>query len=114
MFFNEPETPDVDCDAPSYPIVRACRGLGFNCPEDVRWCHMTPAPPPRRHTSEGVFNFQAWKAFFTKAEPKGPSCFCGTPMPRLESYTFTLLSGKEMRYLLGQCTNCRTIYWNEA
>lgn len=112
MNFNEPETPDVDCDAPPYPIVRACRGLGFLAPEDVRWCHVVPVPrqptPP-----ESVFTIQAWKSFFSKTPLKGPACSCGRELPRLESFTFTLLSGKEVRYLLGQCGTCRRIYWKE-
>jgi len=113
MFFNEPESVDLDCDAPPYPIVRACRGLGFRTPEDVRWCHVGPAlrqPAP----PEGVFNLQAWKSFFGKAGPKGPSCSCGQELPRLESYTFTLLSGKEIRFLLGQCQRCSAMYWKEG
>jgi hypothetical protein len=31
---------DVDCDAPSYMIVQACRQLVMQSPEDVRWCRM--------------------------------------------------------------------------
>ena len=31
---------EVECDAPPYPIVRACRKLGLIAPEDVRWCGM--------------------------------------------------------------------------
>jgi hypothetical protein len=32
---------DVCCDAPPYPIVKACAQLGFLMPEDVRWCQMS-------------------------------------------------------------------------
>src|SRR4051812_46320857 len=31
---------DVVCDAPSYPVVRACGRLGFHDPQDVRWCRV--------------------------------------------------------------------------
>jgi hypothetical protein len=113
MNSNEPESPDIDCDAPAYPIVRACRGLGFHAPEDVRWCHVPPVSR-RPARSESVFNLQAWMAFFSKSAPKGPTCSCGRELPRLDSYTFTLMSGKEVRYLLGQCGRCRCIYWKEG
>ena len=113
MNSNEPESPDIDCDAPPYPIVRACRGLGFHSPEDVRWCHVV-AMPRRPVAAESGFTVQVWKALFGKgASEKGPTCSCGRELPRLDSYTFTLLSSKEVRYLLGQCGRCRRIYWKE-
>ena len=31
---------DVLCDAPPYPVVKACAGLGFTRPQDVRWCRI--------------------------------------------------------------------------
>jgi hypothetical protein len=30
---------DVCCEAPEYPIVEACKQLGFRSPWDVRWLH---------------------------------------------------------------------------
>jgi len=112
MFFNESESVDIECDAPPYPIVHACRGLGFRTPEDVRWCHASPIlrrPVP----AESVFSIHGWKSLFARPEPKGPACSCGQELPHLDSYTFTLLSGKEVRYLLGQCNRCFAMHWKE-
>ena len=51
---------DIDCDAPNYPIVKACERLGMYCPEDVRWCRMS------HYLSaligwKGLFNRHTWK-----------------------------------------------------
>jgi len=35
MFFDEPQSVEILCDAPPYSIVRACRKLSFHSPEDV-------------------------------------------------------------------------------
>jgi hypothetical protein len=113
MFFNESESVDIDCDAPPYPIVRACRTLGFHAPEDVRWCHSAPVFKPTVPSDSG-FHLHGWKAFFARPEPKGPTCCCGQELPQLDSYTFTMLSGKEVRFLLGQCSRCSSMHWKEG
>jgi hypothetical protein len=41
-------------------------------------------------------------------------CLCGQVLPRLDKCAFTLLSGKELHYFLGQCKRCRTVFWEEA
>lgn len=114
MFFDQPEPVDLDCDSPPYPIVRACSRLGFRSPEDVRWCRLCPiVPPPARQPS--MFSLQGLKSIFAKPEaPKGPACVCGHPLPGLDRCSFTLASGKQVDYLLGQCPHCRSIFWQEV
>jgi hypothetical protein len=41
-------------------------------------------------------------------------CFCGEKLPVLTLHIFTLSSGKELSYYLGQCGRCRTIFWEEG
>ena len=81
---------DIQCDAPSYPVVRACERLGLRNPQDVRWCRVN-----------------------RYALPGGRSaCTCGELLPLLESYTFTFVTGKQAAYFLAQCDHCHTIFWD--
>lgn len=91
---------DVLCDAPPYPVVKACGGLGFVQPQDVRWCRINRRQPRR---PAGLFWLRG----------SAPRCSCGQPMPALESYVFTFVSGSQARYHLGQCKRCRAIYWDK-
>lgn len=93
---------EVVCDAPPYPIVKACGGLGFLFAQDVRWC---------RADRRGL---QRSPVLIPWARGRAPSCSCGQPVPALESYTFTFVSGGQAQYYLGQCGRCRTIYWDKA
>jgi hypothetical protein len=104
---------NIICDAPSYSVVRACQDLGFVTPLDVRWCRRSRLPEEtrRRH---GLLNLQKWKELLGLARPQGQTCFCGQPLPLLESYTFLFLSQKKARILLGQCRRCRTIFWEQG
>ena len=38
MFFFGSGLSEIECDAPAYSVVQACRKLGLQSPEDVRWC----------------------------------------------------------------------------
>lgn len=91
---------EILCDAPPYPVVKACAGLGFREPQDVRWARLDRR---RLRRPAGLF---PW------LRPAAPRCACGQPLPALESYTFTFVSGSQARYHLGQCRRCRTIYWD--
>src|SRR5437868_12536342 len=103
---------EIHCDAPSYSIVAACRQLGFRQPEDVAWYRL-------HHFINGQydqwrsFDFQALKTLLGWQRPKRESCICGQPLPETEMYTFTLLSGTQVSYFIGQCRHCRTIFWDE-
>jgi hypothetical protein len=35
-------------------------------------------------------------------------------LPEMANYIFTLDTGREIAYLLGQCSRCHAIYWEEA
>jgi hypothetical protein len=97
---------EIDCEAPPYPIVRECRRLGLQTPEDVRWSRLSrrPGQPP------------GWCAlFFPHAGPAGaPRCACGQDLPPLTRYTFVMATGYQLSYRIGQCRRCRTISWEEA
>jgi hypothetical protein len=82
---------DIVCDAPPYPVVRACQRLGLRAPQDVRWCRVNR---------------------YAAGSARG-SCTCGHAAPRLESYTFTFVSGSQASYYLAQCPRCRTIFWDK-
>jgi hypothetical protein len=103
---------EIHCDAPSYTVVRACQRLGFESPEDVRWFRLSHflADQNERGT---VFSLP-WKLLFGKPETKKKCCTCGQGLPLMEKFTFTFLSDKRVDYLLGQCTRCHTIFWDEA
>lgn len=113
MLFDQPEPMEPGCDAPPYSIVRACRRLGFRAPEDVRWCHLVGRGPVAAVPVSG-FNLQSLKALFHKTEPKRASCHCGQGLPRLDRCSFTLASGRQVDYLLGQCPRCQAIFWQET
>jgi hypothetical protein len=97
---------EIRCDAPPYGIVRGCRFIGMRDPEDVAWYRLS-----RYHQGwPERFDLTTWNAFLAP----GARCLCGRDLPRLEAYEFTLVSGDEVRYLLGQCAGCRTVFWEEA
>jgi hypothetical protein len=87
---------DLTCDAPAYPVVRACERLGFRTPLDVRWSRMI--------------------VFLGFGHPAAASqhCCCGETLPPLERYLFEFRDGREASYWLGQCPRCHTIHWNDA
>jgi len=102
---------DLICDAPSYPVVQACSRLGFQAPLDVRWSRLSHYLIGEEGTRLGL---QPWKWFFGKRQPKEKTCVCGGPLPTLEWYTFTFLSGGVADYHLGQCPRCRSIFWERG
>jgi len=101
----------VECDAPPYPIVRACRRLGMNTPEDVRWSHNGR----RSQRSQGWIQFFSplWGHLMGREPMERTLCVCGWPLPLLENYSFTFLSGEQVEYEMGQCPRCRTIHWEK-
>lgn len=103
---------EVQCDAPPYAIVRACQWLGFQTPEDVRWCridHFLEAQADWRV----ILQCQPWQTSDTSPSP-AEKCSCGTDLPQLQMFTFTLTDGRELSYLLGQCCRCRAMFWERS
>lgn len=102
---------EIDCDSPSYVIVRACRRIGLRDPEDVRWCRLRHVQTPRFRWRDW-FSLKGLKRLLGWSKPpQQQTCVCGEPLPPLTRYAFTYRNGVEESYLLGQCTRCRTIYW---
>jgi hypothetical protein len=103
---------DWECDAPSYNIVQACQRLGFYAPEDVRWCRLSHLGQHRVDWRE--FLRRPWRLLQGLTRSTGKTCFCGQALPGLEMCTFTLISGKEISYVMGQCRRCHAIFWDES
>jgi hypothetical protein len=104
------EPMEVICDAPAYTVVKACSQLGFQNPEDVRWCRMNGFFSPSDQASWGELIRQPLKVLAGKTDHK---CSCGQFVPRLERYQFTMSNGTSQFYHLGQCLRCRTMYWEK-
>ena len=104
---------EVDCDAPPYTVVSACRELGLESPEDVRWQRVSRFHQ-RRETLTSIFGPGSWASLLGGRNGHDSKCSCGHALPALESCTFLFRSGKTKAYLLGQCGRCRTIFWEEA
>jgi hypothetical protein len=103
---------EIECDSPSYSIVSACQKLGFYSPEDVRWCRLSHAGIPATHWRELLR--RPWQFLLGGSKSTEKACFCGLALPALEMCTFTLISGKEVTYVIGQCSRCHAIFWDEA
>jgi len=103
---------DVECDAPPYSVVCACRDLGLQSPEDVRWRRMSHF---RRQWKErrSLFGIGSWAELLGRREAHEMTCSCGNPLPALETGSFLFGSGRTQTYQLGQCRRCRTIFWEE-
>jgi len=104
---------DIDCDAPSYPVVAACDQLGFRSPLDVRWCRLSVFVDSHASWFH-LFSGESWKRLFGGGPRHEPTCACGTPLPAMTQYTFTYLSMDQVEYLMGQCPRCRTIFWEKV
>ena len=100
---------EVTCDAPSYNIVRACHMIGIRTPEDVRWSRLSPLPG-----AQDSLKGSSWRLLLGMGQPESGSCTCGQKLPLMERYTFTLISGKQTSYFIGQCSRCLTVYWQQA
>lgn len=103
---------ELECDAPPYAIVRACRKIGLQSPEDVRWSRKG------RHAkrSHGWISFLAspiWGRLLGRTEVGERVCSCGQNLPEGESYAFTYRTGEQSEYEITQCPRCRTIYWEK-
>jgi hypothetical protein len=103
---------EIDCDALPYALVKACRWAGFQDPEDVRWCRLCHFQK-RQPTWRDFFHFRTLKALFVRDKTRDLECNCGQELPTLGMYIFTLSTGDVENYYLGQCSRCRTMYWEK-
>jgi hypothetical protein len=113
MIFHRSYPIQIQCDAPCYPIVQACRTIGMQAPEDVRWCRIDHLSQRLTSLLE-LFRFRIWRTLLRLRMWSSSTCPCGQELPKLERYTFTFISGAEAHYLLGQCSRCHTVYWKQA
>jgi hypothetical protein len=102
---------EVNCDAPSYNIVRACHMIGIRSPEDVRWSRLSQFANTGWRSA---FKNQTWKGLLGMVHAEHLTCHCGQKLPVLEKYTFTLISGNQSSYFIGQCGRCLSVYWEEG
>jgi hypothetical protein len=111
MFHHGPcDWLEIDCDAPAYPIVQACRRIGVRNPEDVRWRRMNLDRPGGW---QEFFRLRSWKKWLGGSGPENPRCSCGQDLPEPIRCTFTYVDGREEDYVIGQCRRCRTVFWDE-
>lgn len=103
---------EIRCDAPPYAIVRACGEVGIQSPEDVAW-HRLPNYLSAQKPLPSLFQVETWRIFLGMDADGQPRCRCGEPLPALERYTFLLSNGNQFHYLLGQCSRCRSVYWDQ-
>jgi hypothetical protein len=61
-----------------------------------------------------LLSSEGWKTILGMGKPEGGACPCGQRLPVLERCTFQFASGKAASYLIGQCSRCRTVFWEEA
>jgi hypothetical protein len=104
---------DVQCDAPPYPVVRACRRVGIHKPEDVRWYRLSHFLY-QAVGWKGLFHPLTWKKLLGRAPADEKCCSCGAKLPMLERVTFTFTTGREETFLMGQCERCATVFWEES
>jgi len=102
---------DLNCDAPPYRVVQACRAIGLKSPEDVRWLE-AGGLLARRGERVGSPVYHYWNE--RRAFNAAGSCSCGGELPFLEGYLFVLSSGAELLIAFGQCGRCNTIYWTRG
>jgi hypothetical protein len=100
---------EVDCDAPSYSVVRACRHAGFQAPEDVRWQRLPVAP----HSDALLFGLLRILQELSGLGDDDFPCWCGQILPRRKRYLFRLNPTTKRGFLLAQCGRCRTMFWDE-
>lgn len=103
---------EVYCDAPAYAVVRACEGLGLRDPLDVRWLRLDHLPGDARKSSS-VLDLDWWLHLVGVAGRRR-TCSCGKAFPTLHQYHIALSAGRKRVSLLGQCSCCHTIYWDES
>lgn len=98
---------DFCCDAPPYVVVQACRNIGIVSPEDVRWCRI----------GSRAAEAKSWSPLTALRSAVGRAprlCSCRAQLPPLCRHTFEFNTRRCLCYLMGQCPECRTVYWDEV
>ena len=104
---------EIQCEAPSYSVVRACAAFGFQSPLDVRWslfCRYRisqQATQPLMSSLASLLPATGWLSTVNH-------CNCGAAIPQLQPFGFLMPEGKILHYVLAQCPRCKTMYWDPA
>ena len=103
-------TLDVWCDVPAYGIVQACQWLGFERPLDVAWHHRvaTCGRSGRRRAS------LLCSAGCSAAANQRPRCAAAVKRRRSWSCRPVTGAARDDAIRLGQCSRCRTIFWDDC
>jgi hypothetical protein len=104
---------EIVCDAPPSPVVEGCYLIGIQDPEDVRWLRFEHYMN-ERYGRRGLFSLSRWVKWFRAGEPERPTCTCGSRLPELEKFAFQFSLEEQETYLIGQCSRCRTVFWDPA
>ncbi len=108
--FSHMEPIDIECDAPSYAFAEACGKLGYQSPLDVPWCRISHFLGNQCEAGVG-FHLLGW--LFSGSQHRMTTCTCGQPLPIMESCIAIYETGEDGHYLLGQCSRCRKMFWEE-
>lgn len=104
---------EVCCEAPPYPVVRACRVAGIRSPEDVRWLRRSTFRGRHPGGTRGLGAF-LWGLLRGTPGPAGRACTCGGRLPALTVLVAPVNADHAPAYVLGQCARCRTVFWDQA
>jgi hypothetical protein len=103
---------EICCDAPPYQVVRACRHICIQSPEDVHWLRMSAFRTRQDRRQQGL-SLLFWQMFWKRGKRAARTCTCGEPLPQLRLVVVTFNTGDKASYVLGQCSRCRTVFWDE-
>jgi hypothetical protein len=102
---------EIYCDAPPYPVVQACRYIGIQSPEGVRWLRMNSFRNWQPSGHQGLLS-HSWKMFWKTGERAARTCTCGQTLPELRLVLVTFNTGNNAFYLVAQCSRCRSVFWD--
>jgi hypothetical protein len=108
--FNQSGPLELVCDAPPYAIVKACKLVGIESPEDVRWCGISPFLEGRYGPAGWMNANRVERLLWFASQPL--TCRCGKEALSLTWCAFCFAGGAKQHYLLGQCDRCKTVYWH--
>jgi hypothetical protein len=98
-------------DLPPAPIVEACERIGFLRSQDVGWSKVSKLLSKR----SGWFDHLVTRFMANRPSPsrcREIVCSCGEHFVLLLKYRFTLDTGEQIDYRIGQCERCQTIHWD--
>lgn len=52
--------------------------------------------------------------FQTRGGSNSVACTCGAPLPDLQYLLVAFVGSEETAFLLGQCSSCGTVFWDDT